>query len=137
MEKKIADIDKPDFYLVSSESDNFIEPRSCWVIGRITAGACADSLLVRIDPPIIGQPYGLGAEDITEVILAPRLQGDSLFPVHRWPLHVYIFRYLKKGIRAGDTLTKDEVEMLPWSEIHPTKEAAIEAMKPFEKYKRR
>lgn len=118
-------MDKPAFYLSSTESSNLAKPRACWIKGRITAGARDDSLLVQVDPPLVGQQYGLGDKDITDLILAPRLQGGSLFPISEWPLAVYIARPLREEIKAGDTLSTNEVNMIAWGEIYPTKEAAI------------
>jgi hypothetical protein len=54
----------PDFYLASSEGYGMEEPRRGFAIRRLRGDHRDDYLLTRIDPPLIGQPFGMGAHDI-------------------------------------------------------------------------
>jgi hypothetical protein len=63
--------DKADFYLASTEGSDMEEPRSCWRLKRIRTDNRDDLLLVKIDPPLVGQKHGLGGRDIDFVLLAP------------------------------------------------------------------
>jgi len=52
-------------------------------------------MLVEVDPPFIGQKFGLGGKDLETIVLAPRLEGYSLFPVSKWPCPVHCVRIVK------------------------------------------
>ena len=67
----------PDFFLASTEGIRLEAPRRCYRLRRIAGRGGDDYLLIRIVPPIIGQPYGLGVGDIDRVILATRHEGAS------------------------------------------------------------
>jgi hypothetical protein len=78
-------VNEPDFYMASTEGYGMEEPRRCWKIKRLATVKRKDFLLVRIDPPLPGQKYGLQGRDIDVVLVATRHQGASLFPITRWP----------------------------------------------------
>jgi hypothetical protein len=77
-----------------------------------------DYMLVEIHPCIIGQPYGLGDEDIFFVLMASRLKGYSLFPINRWPCPVYVIRILDDRILGSSSFDREQVEMMSWGVIH-------------------
>lgn len=81
-------------------------------------------MLVEIDPPVIGQYYGLGGKDITNLILSARHEGFSLFPVKEWPCHVYVARILDDAITTTLTFTRDQVEVIAWGVIFRSVEEA-------------
>ena len=56
-----------DFYLASSESYILAGPRRCTVVKRPRGERRDDYLLISIDPPLIGQSFGLGDRDIGQV----------------------------------------------------------------------
>ena len=114
---------KPDFYLASSEGYGMEEPRRGFAVRRLRGDVRDDYLLVRIEPPVIGQPFGLGAHDIDHVILATRHAGESLFPMRRWPVFVHVARPLVP-IEGRDVLHDDEMEVIPWAEIYKTEGTA-------------
>jgi len=62
-------------------------------------------MLIKIKPPLIGQKYGLGDRDITNLILSPRFSGSSLFPVNEWPCQVLIMRILDCAVTKTLTVT--------------------------------
>ncbi|MGH8489621.1 MAG: enhanced serine sensitivity protein SseB C-terminal domain-containing protein, partial [Gammaproteobacteria bacterium] len=50
----------PDFYLTSSEGYGLEEIRACYKRQRLLGSHPDGYMLCEIDPPILGQPYGLG-----------------------------------------------------------------------------
>jgi hypothetical protein len=54
-------------------------------------------MLVGVEPPVIGQPYGLGSEDVYYLLLATKWEGHSLYPVSKWPTSVYVLRLLDES----------------------------------------
>jgi hypothetical protein len=121
-------VDAPDFYLASSEGYGLETPRRCYRLRRILGRSGDDYLLVKVDPPIIGQRYGLGGIDIDRVVLATRHEGESLFPISSWPVFVHVARLLLEP-REGDTMTRDDLEEIGWAEIYRTEEDARRALK--------
>jgi hypothetical protein len=119
----------PHFYLASSEGYDLTEPRRCWRIKRLATNTRSDLLLVRIEPPLVGQKYGLGGRDIDLVVVATRHQGDSLFPVKEWPVFVHVARPLIENPQDHDRLRDEEFESIAWAELYPSEEdARIKAM---------
>jgi hypothetical protein len=68
-----------DSYLCLNEGAG--EPRACWIKARRRYGIGMDCMLVAVEPPVIGQPYGLGNGDIYYLLLATMWQG----PISQWP----------------------------------------------------
>jgi len=108
-----------DFYLASTEGYGLEIPRHCVPIRRLRGDVRDDYLLVKITPPLIGQHFGLGGNDIAQVIVASRHEGESLFPVRSWPVYVHVARLLVPSI--GTTVQQDEMELIAWAELYPTK----------------
>lgn len=116
--------DLPDFYLASTEGYGLDAPRHCWRIRRVALDKRDDALLVRISPPLIGQKYGLGGRDIDLVIVAPRHQGASLFPVSEWPLYVHVARPKADDAEDRQCFDSGEFELIAWAELYRTEEQA-------------
>lgn len=114
---------QPDFYLASSEGYGMEEPRRCFAIRRIRGDSRDDYMLVRIDPPLIGQRFGMGAQDLDHVILATRHAGASLFPIRAWPVFVHVARVLVP-LEQRDLLHDGEMESIAWAELYETEAAA-------------
>jgi len=121
----------PDFYLSSAgEYQPLTEPRGCWQKARLRDPARDDHMLVEIDPPLIGQSFGLGGKDITQLIVSGKHQGDGLFPITAWPLSVYVARILDDSIVKTGSFTRGQVELIAWAMIFRTfDEAAAHAAK--------
>jgi hypothetical protein len=81
-------------------------------------------MLVGIDPPLIGQQFGMGSLDICDLILSTRHQGYTLFPVTEWPSHVYVSRILDESILGTSYIDTEKVELIAWGLIFPTAEEA-------------
>lgn len=115
---------KPDFYLASTEGYDLEEPRKCWKIRRLSSPDRDDLLLIRIDPPLIGQKYGLGGRDIDNVIVATRHKGYTLFPVAEWPVYVHVARLLVDLPESRSELQATEFESIAWAELYKTEDDA-------------
>jgi hypothetical protein len=91
---------------------------------RVTNPGRDDLLLIRIDPPLIGQKYGLGEHDIDLVLIATRHLGETLFPIDSWPVYVHVARPLVDVPEKHDKLSTDQYESVAWAELYPTEDAA-------------
>ena len=113
----------PDFYLASADSYNLETLRRVWQIKRMSGLGRDDSLLVRIDPPII-DGFGSDAESIDTVVLATRHEDSSLFPVAQWPVFVYVLRPTIDNMEDRDSVQKGEFRNIAWAELYKTEEDA-------------
>jgi len=120
-------METPNYYLASTEGYNLEDPHKVFVLKQLRGMHRDDYHLVSIDPPIIGQKYGLGGKDITEVILASRLEGDTLSIINNYPMAVYVFLPLKDIIINSDELKDDDIELIAWAEIYQNEEGARKA----------
>lgn len=116
-------MNKPDFYLASSEGYGMEEPRCCFAVRRLRGDSRDDYLLVRIEPPVIGQGFNLGNQDIHYLILATRHIGKSLFPIQHWPVFVHVARSLIP-LEGRDVIHDNEMESIAWAELYETEEKA-------------
>jgi len=114
-----------DFYLASTESDNLQEVRECRLIKQVKTRYQNEVMLITINPPIAGEPYGLGSKLIDTVMTTPRHQGRTLFPVSQWPLSVYVVRLLVDFQKIDNIVYKGEYELIDWAELYKTREEAI------------
>ena len=117
----------PDFFLSAAGESrgDLARVRGCWKIARIKEKDGRDDyLLVKVEPVIIGQPYGLGSDDLSELLLSTRLNGHSLFPVKEWPCHVYITRLLDHRGLENQAFDSGQVEMIGWGTIFRDEEEA-------------
>jgi hypothetical protein len=114
---------EPDFYLASSEGYDMDKPRRCWRVKRIATRDRDDLLVVKIDPPLLGQKYGTGSRDLDVVVLAARHQGASLFPVTEWPTAVHVARPLVDPALLN-VLAPEHLDLIAWAEIYPSDERA-------------
>ena len=60
------------------------------------------------------------------MIVATRFEGDSLFPIARWPAHVHVARLLV-AYEGQEAIGRDEMESVALAELYPTEEAAYGA----------
>ena len=119
---------EPDCYLTSRDvSGDLAKVRECWRVSPIR-GPGNEFLHVRVSPSILGQPFGLGGEDIREIILSPRHAGYSLLKNQRYPLAVHIYRALDAAVFRDKRLTPSDVEMIGWGELFQTHAAASSAI---------
>jgi hypothetical protein len=118
-----------DFFLASSEGYRLTEPRSCKRIKRVRSDNRDDLLLVKVEPPLIGQVYGLGERNIDTLLVATRYKGDTLFPIKRWPVFVHVARLLIENPERRQKIHDNEFESIGWAELYRTEEdARVKAM---------
>jgi hypothetical protein len=108
---------EPDFFLISGERTDPTVPTACWNEGWFSDGTGDGYMLVSIAPPIVGQKYGLGGEDIDQLILAPHLVGKSIFPVNERPCFVNVYRIKNGAILNSKLISKDDVELIGFGSL--------------------
>jgi len=79
---------------------------------------------VMIDPPINGQPFGLGGSDIDELVLATRHEGQTLFPISEWPSYVHCARIVSGQPRKDGFVSQKSLAVIDWGALYPTEEEA-------------
>ena len=110
---------RPDFWLRASEGYNVEEVRACYKERRL-AGHPDGYMVCEIDPPIIGQPYGLGARDIDRVVFASRHVGFSLFPIEEWPAYVHVG--LAAQVAEHEFAVKrEDHRIIAWGELYESR----------------
>jgi len=116
----------PDFYITAAGDaiGDLATLRACWSKARLRDESGDNHMLIEIAPAIIGQTYGLGGHDITEVIISARYRGSTLFPINEWPCHVYVARALDQSITQMMVFTKEQVEVIAWAKLFRTVEEA-------------
>jgi hypothetical protein len=119
------------FLTTAGENEKLAVPRACWVKGRLKDHVRDDYMLIRIDPPLVGQGFGFGDRDIFDLIISTRFEGASLFPITEWPSHVYVSRILDEEIVTTLVLRKDQVELVAWGMLFKTLDEANAQAKTF------
>ena len=115
----------PDFYLSTEmEYSGLASPRACYVEARVSDRLRDDHLLIQIDPPLIGQSFGLGSSDIDELLISPRFEGSTLCPIKEWPAHVYVARIFDESVRVTKTVKSGQVQVIAWGLLFRTLEEA-------------
>lgn len=117
----------PDFFLTSSEGYGLEDVRACYKEKRLINSHWDGYMLCQIDPPIVGQPYGLGEKDIQKVVIASRHSGHSIFANQEWPAYVHIARLVRDLSDVDFTIGEDDVESIGWAEIYDSSAAATAA----------
>ncbi len=108
----------PIFYLTTAgEYQLLSKPRACWFIRRLRDVNRDDYMLVKIDPPLIGQSFGLGGNDVATLLLSTRHRGFSLYPVTEWPTYVYVARIADPRVLEAESFTPEQVQLIAWGEI--------------------
>ena len=110
----------PDFVLLlDDDNPRSHVVKSCWVTGRLASESRDDWVLVTVDPPITRAESGIDGPDKAEILLAPHFQGDSLFPVSRWPLRVYVVALLNSAAKDKRVLRDSDYACISWGAVFP------------------
>jgi hypothetical protein len=77
-----GDLADPDTYLTSTEDLTWSQPRAAWRRG-VADGPDPDRklLVLTIDPPAVGQQFGLGGDDVHQIVVTPVDPKDSVDPL--------------------------------------------------------
>lgn len=104
------------FYLVSTELREAYEPRACHIIRRLRSELRDDLALVEIDPPLPRNTYDT-EDEISQLILATRHEGTTLFPISNMPLPVYICRISDDVDLKQEVVQSGDISIIDWGEI--------------------
>ncbi len=117
---------KADFYLSAAGEvgGDLAIPRACWIRTRLRDDVRDDHMLIHVEPPVIGQAFGLGGQNIVDLIISTRHSGFSLFPITEWPSYVYIARILDETVAKTFVFRKDQVEVIAWGMVFRTRDEA-------------
>lgn len=108
------------YFLSSLESARFEEVRECFFVKQMTFSTGKECALVRVDPPVNGQAWGL-ATDLEYFVLANRHEGEHLFPISTFPCFVHIARSFVTDLGSVEILDSADVETVAWGEIYRTR----------------
>ena len=122
-------ITNPDFFLNTTENGDLRELRACWRRGTLKDTRGTQYLVVEILPPFVGQTYGFGGEDLSRILLSPRHQRHSLFPISVWPEYVYVAALVDEAPLASGTATDEQVRLILWGTLYRTQTDAEAALK--------
>lgn len=114
----------PDFYLTSSEGYGLEEVRECYKERRLMNGHPDGYMLCEIDLPIVGQPYGLGGQDIHRIVIASRHSGYSLFAINDWPVYVHVARLTRNLSDDKFVIAENDIKSIGWGEVYDSSAAA-------------
>lgn len=118
-----------DFYLGSSDSyGEWARPRDCWIVAHTQMEDGRVSVLVNVEPPVIGQPFGLGGKDLRSLVLAARWKGTA-FEQGFYPMPVLIYR-ITKPVAGHEVVPNSHINLEAWGEVYPTREDAEHAKDP-------
>jgi hypothetical protein len=119
---------EPDFFLASRGENrgDWACVRACWVRARLVGPDAREYVWVRVAPPVLGQPYGLGDADIGDVVLSPRYAGTSVSRPTEWPLPVHAYRILDPVVKEQGRFGATEVSLEAWCWLYRCRSEAEE-----------
>lgn len=104
---------EPQFWLTSGEEVFWSEPRACRVLGVTSVDAPPrEVLVIAIEPPAIGQAFGLGGEDVEVLAVSPAHAGKSLTPRPELPMDVHLLLVDEPWDGDADALTRDDLRLV-------------------------
>ena len=111
-----------EFYLYFNEGFHEEERRRCTRIKGVSFGSASKlpALLVRITPPCSGEQYGVKDEEINSLVLSALFEGQSFFPVEKWPMNVHIYLPLIQYPEMRDQIDVSETKNIALGEIRKT-----------------
>ncbi len=77
------------YFLSSLDSIRFEPVRECHIIRRMSFPSGNECALIRLVPPVNGQPWG-AIGDMHYFVLANRHEGEHLFPISGFPCFVHV-----------------------------------------------
>ena len=101
-----------------------LEPtRKCTVLKRLAFSTGKECVQATLDPPILGQNLGT-AEDVAEVYLSARHEGEALSPIEVFPCFVFVARANGPGVAENRTVDSSELTIIGWGELSRTRHDA-------------
>ena len=95
--------------------------RTCRLVAPLKAEDRDDYWLAEVDPPFLGQHFGLGAEEISDIVIATIIAGLSLLDPEQAMLPVYVERILDRNVIATRTLKPGQAKVILWCTAKPLK----------------
>ncbi len=113
------------YYLSSLESTIFSKPRECVFLNELEFESGKKAIAAKLSPPIIGQNFGFGGNDIEYVVLTHRHEGEPVYPIKNFPCFVFVC-CLESGERTDElkSVRSDDLKILAWGELYRTEEDA-------------
>jgi hypothetical protein len=109
-------------FLSSLDSVRFEPVRECTLVKRLQFDSGKDCALVRIDPPIVAQDFGV-ADDVDLLVISSRHEGAGLFPITEFP--VFVFLCLPTdAVADAAVITTEDVTVIGWGELYRTADDA-------------
>jgi hypothetical protein len=112
-------LDAPDFFLASSKSHLFCDPRHCWVEATVTGEIGSDYLLVRIYPPAIDFRT---KQAITRILISGKYKPANLTEL---PASVYIAKIKDAAVIKTHKCLASEIEVVASGNIFASQKAAL------------
>lgn len=102
--------DEPLCWLTSGEEVFWSQPRACRALAATSVrGPEREVLVVGIDPPAIGQAFGLGGEDVEVLALSPAQVGKRLTPRPEMPIDVHLLLLSTPWTGRADELAREDL----------------------------
>ena len=121
------------FMSTAGEHAPLAAPRAGWQNARLRDNVRGDNMLIDIEPALSGRRFGLGATDITQLIISARHRGQTLYPISEWPFFVYVARIVDKAVFESHTFAREQAEPIAWGTLFRTREEASDHAKKFQK----
>lgn len=113
----------PKYYLSSLDSYALEAVRACSFIAFTHFDTGKLCVVAELDPPIAGQPFGL-TNDVGQVILASRHEGDDLADIKEFPCFVHVAALKSGNIEDHDIVSAADLQNLAWGELYRTEDDA-------------
>jgi hypothetical protein len=106
-------------YLSSLESERFEPIRTCEFVSEVAFASGKVGVVVRLDPPVVGQDFGTGA-DLSLFVLVARFANESVSPVSSFPCFVHIALPHPDWDTASEFISVSELQSIAWGELYRT-----------------
>jgi hypothetical protein len=113
----------------SSEVD-LAAARTCSLVAPVSAKERDDYWLAEVDPPFRGQAFGLGGDDISQVVIASALLGYPLSDIRNSTIPVYVARIIDPSVISSKTLKPDQIALMLWGNAKRLPDATPQKMLP-------
>ena len=111
---------KPNYYLSSLEVRDF-QTHECYVVKPVRFATGCEGIIVRVNPVVIGQRYGLGGADIDYLVLFCDIETDRINPPSRLPCLVRAWRFLSSNWTDIEPLKPQDISLVAFGEIYKTR----------------
>jgi hypothetical protein len=107
----------------SDRSRVFVHQLECgdrWLSGkliqRLTSDIRDDMALLLLDEPLYPNDYPTHIER-NHLLIATRWQGETLFPISRWNMSVYVCNPTVERIAGTSVIDSNSIQISDWAEI--------------------